>query len=559
MRFLLTFITALILVAAPASAEEVLVTTKVARVELHPDGARIFRSFELDLPAGRHRLEFRDISDSQYGFDLSQIGSLEISLGGADATIIGFSFKQDGLKPSPLVESVESQRALDDFKAAQQVVWNLEGRQSDLGAEIKAAKAQLAYLDSIRVNRPAKGEAAPITATDISANTATIGQEYLGALRTIQKAEQAIGEMEIELARARSEAASARIYWDSFESRRSDDFAVYYEVDLASAYAGAGTISTLSDEAGWKANYELRLTQNGASGTAIIQRKALIVNGTGSNWSDVQATLSTARIDVETATYDPTTRIGRVFNKPKPKKTASRSASQPVMEPTVMVEDSSSTGMLDSEPPTLKGQVLEFSLPRPLSAKAESVGFVWLDQLNLDVDLSLKIVPSFDENAFLIARLRNTTSGPVLPGSVFIYRDGAYIGEGQISAVGIGEEFELSFGEYDGIEVNRDLVEKFDSDIGIISSTNKRVLRYRTTITSNLGFSMPVRVLGNVPVSETEELKIRMLANPQPTQTDVDGKRGVVAWEFDLPSGSTKRIDLGYDAQWPPDMDFTIR
>ncbi|NOX73826.1 MAG: DUF4139 domain-containing protein, partial [Alphaproteobacteria bacterium] len=315
----------------------------------------------------------------------------------------------------------------------------------------------------------------------------------------------------------------------------------------------------------WQAEYELYLTQDGATGQAVLQRKALIENSSISYWSGVEAVLSTARISVETKTRDPHPQVGSVAKKPPLDRRASSeegaaSVLAPQMEPQVMVEDSSRrTVFLTGSPPVLKGQVLEFSLPKRFTAKPNSLGYVWLDQINLDVALSAKIVPAYRQSAFLIARLRNSTNGPILPGSVFIYRDGAYIGEGQISAVGIGEEFELSFGEYDGIEVTRDLVEKFDSDIGIISSTNKRVLRYRTTITSNLGFSMPVRVLGSVPVSETEELKIRMLANPKPTETDVDGKRGVVAWEFNLQAGSTKRIDLGYDAQWPPDMDFTIR
>jgi hypothetical protein len=48
--------------------------------------------------------------------------------------------------------------------------------------------------------------------------------------------------------------------------------------------------------------------------------------------------------------------------------------------------------------------------------------------------------------AFLIAKLKNTSGGPLLPGSIQISRDGVYIGQGNMPAIGIGEEIELSLG-----------------------------------------------------------------------------------------------------------------
>jgi hypothetical protein len=108
--------------------------------------------------------------------------------------------------------------------------------------------------------------------------------------------------------------------------------------------------------------------------------------------------------------------------------------------------------------------------------------------------------------AFLIAKLKNTSGGPLLPGSIQISRDGVYIGQGNMPAIGIGEEIELSLGEYDGIEMRRDVAEKIDGDVGIISSSNRQVLRHRTTIASHLTFDLPVRVLDSIPVSEQEDL-----------------------------------------------------
>ena len=36
-----------------------------------------------------------------------------------------------------------------------------------------------------------------------------------------------------------------------------------------------------------------------------------------------------------------------------------------------------------------------------------------------------------------------------------------------------------------------------------------------------------------------------------PSEKDVDDKRGVLAWEFDLPAGDSKTINLVHEIEWP--------
>ena len=52
----------------------------------------------------------------------------------------------------------------------------------------------------------------------------------------------------------------------------------------------------------------------------------------------------------------------------------------------------------------------------------------------------------------------------------------------------------------------------------------------------------PVRVMDLVPYSEQEELEITYTADPDVTEENVDGKRGVLAWDFDLEPGAKKEI-----------------
>ena len=57
-----------------------------------------------------------------------------------------------------------------------------------------------------------------------------------------------------------------------------------------------------------------------------------------------------------------------------------------------------------------------------------------------------------------------------------------------------------------------------------------------------------------MPFSEQENLQITYTANPAATETDVDGQRGVLAWEFDLGPGETHEINLTHTIRWPEGM-----
>ena len=62
-----------------------------------------------------------------------------------------------------------------------------------------------------------------------------------------------------------------------------------------------------------------------------------------------------------------------------------------------------------------------------------------------------------------------------------------------------------------------------------------------------------MRLIDRVPHSEQEELVITWEADVPPTQQNVDDKRGVMAWEFELLSGQSKDINLIHEITWPED------
>jgi uncharacterized protein (TIGR02231 family) len=150
-----------------------------------------------------------------------------------------------------------------------------------------------------------------------------------------------------------------------------------------------------------------------------------------------------------------------------------------------------------------------------------------------------------------VATLTNDGTEILLPGTAYLYRDGAMVGQTQLRALPPGGKTDLGFGAIDGIRLTRDMPERAEGDRGIISTSTQVEEKAVLEVENLTGESWPVRVLDMVPYSEQEELEITYSADPPETEADVDGKRGLLAWEFDLPAGEKKAIRLDSLMSWP--------
>ena len=69
----------------------------------------------------------------------------------------------------------------------------------------------------------------------------------------------------------------------------------------------------------------------------------------------------------------------------------------------------------------------------------------------------------------------------------------------------------------------------------------------------------PVRLMDLVPCSEQEDLEITFTADPAPSEENVEGQRGVLAWDFDLAPGEARSVTLTHALPGPGGMDLRSR
>ena len=165
-----------------------------------------------------------------------------------------------------------------------------------------------------------------------------------------------------------------------------------------------------------------------------------------------------------------------------------------------------------------------------------------------------------DPTAFLEASFKQTEDAPLLPGRVAIYRDGVFVGRGQMAAAGKDETVRLGFGADDKIKIERTVVKRNEGSAGLIVTTSKTDERaFKTTVRNGHDFPIRIAIEDQLPVSENEDIQVEMLpSTTAPTATNLRDKRGVLEWAFEAKAGEVRDINFAWRVRWPKDKGVVM-
>jgi predicted secreted protein len=115
-------------------------------------------------------------------------------------------------------------------------------------------------------------------------------------------------------------------------------------------------------------------------------------------------------------------------------------------------------------------------------------------------------------------------------------------------------ETDVGFGAIETLRVKREMPKRAGGETGVFTSANQQTESAVITVENTGSEAWPVRILDQVPYSEQDDLEIEVSASPEPTETDIEGQRGILAWEFDLAAGGKETITLEHTMTWPEGM-----
>ena len=525
----------------PAVADQIFATSKITAVTIYPQGAQITRDVSFTAPAGAHDLLITDLP-AETAPDLIRLASDSASLG-------AFSLRTDRLPPRDDVVSPEMAAAKTAVEAAEATVRTAQGVIDAINARVEAADAQAGYL------RGVKSEGDTATADGLKGIAAMIGAEVLAARQAALLAQTALpaavkayDDAQKVLTKAQDAQAALLQGDDSY-------VALAVAVNLAAAGETRLTVTHFVYEASWQPVYDVMLVRN-APASLTLNRGVLVSQYSGEDWAGVALTLSTARPSEQSSPSDLWPELRQIYDPEALAKSDDRarlagtSDAMPEMmaEPVMEMAPAPVTTAMTS----FQGDTVIYSYPTAvnIASGVENLRLA-LDALPLTPKIYAQAVPRFDRTAFLMASFVNDTGEIILPGPASLFSDGTLKGGTQLEGIAAGDKAELAFGAIDGLRLTRDMPTRAQGDRGILT-TSTQIEETAVLKLENLTAEVwPVRLLDLIPYSEQEDLEITYTADPAPTESDVKGQRGILAWEFDMAAGETRTVTLNQLISWP--------
>jgi uncharacterized protein (TIGR02231 family) len=531
--------------AAPAWAADIDATSAVDAVTVYPDGASVTRLITLDLPSGDNTLVAKDFPLTLDPSSLRVEGEA-----GAKLTIGAIDTRPPRAAPPVNLPELDKRiEALKDERA------NLDGA-------INAAAARRKFAERFAEASPAglgeKGEARPIA--EWRTAFAAVADEVASADTAIRDAERKQRDIDRDIARLEQDRA------------QKPPSKLEVRIDLATAAATKATlrVTYAVRNARWAPLYDARLDTGAKDRKPALElvRRAEITQRTGEDWSNVALAVSTVRTARGGSAPELNSLIVQYPQPPRQMGAAGKVSDMAQLR-TMQVP------MPSAAPPEQLDKVAEeqqasvevggfqvtFKIPGRVSLGAsEGAKSLRVSTATIVPDLAVRSAPVRDPTAFLEASFKQSEDAPLLPGGVAIYRDGVYVGRGQMAAAGKDETVRLGFGSDDKVKIERTVVKRNEGSAGLIVATSKTDERsFKTSVRNGHDFPIKIAIEDQLPVSENEDIVVEMLpATTPPTTTNLRDRRGVLEWAFEAKPGEVRDIVFAWRVRWPKDKGVVM-
>jgi uncharacterized protein (TIGR02231 family) len=516
----------------------------IVAVTVFTDRARVTRRGMARLAPGEHSLTIEGLPTTL------EADSVRASGRGAGITILGAEVATLFVTRPPealvadlqrqLEQLQESDRALADGDAveAERIEFLRTLRASggaDLAKGLAYGRASIETIESLAGYLAREIEAA-------QARRRAIGQQRRDLAR------------EIEAVRARLNQVQHGQQQERREIRVAVEATAEVELDLEVTYAVWG--------ASWEPSYDIRLA---ADGGVTLSYLAQVRQQTGEDWPAVQLALSTARpaVSVTIPELHPW-----YIDIPRPKPPpmpmmAMRTMAAPAAAPQAAgAADMEMMALMDEAPPpaakvaeaTIEsgGAAVTYRVARPVAVPSDgSPHRTAVTTLDLGARLDYVTAPKIAAEAYLRARIKNSSAFVLLPGWANIFHDADFVGRTHLETIAPNEEFEAQLGVDDRVKVERELSGR-TVDKTLIGNTRRTQFAYTITLTNLLATPARVTVLDQLPVARHEAIKVKLQDTaPRPAEhSDLN----ILTWELELKPQEKRTLFFAFTVEHPRDM-----
>lgn len=523
---LLTFI------APSAAADDIAVGAHIDEVKVYAQGAAVTRRAQIAIPAGSHRLMFRDLPATLDADTLRiSVASREVRLGAVEVEAITL---KDYVSP----QERELRGRLEKLADERTVIQD----------EIATAETQLKLLDSLAAT-PAGGDSKPAVDAANLGSVLTTMSSAAGAARA------RIRDAKIRQRALEREAEKLNADLQKIATARKQTFEVRASIDAAAAVDAGVAIEYTTEDAGWRWVYEGRLDTQARRVT--LARQASVAQSSGEDWSRATLTLTTANPSEDVATPQAASLFldleeDEVYEK---RAMAAPAQADDLMQEVVV------TGQRRIAAVSATDYLVEYRIPGRVSVASDGEPRLYpVAEEQVAVSLLARVIPAASRSAYLEALFKYEADVPMQGGELQLYRDGAFVGLAAIEALLPGADVRLPFGADERIQVQVRDEPKQSGEKGVVSKTRIEEHRQRFEATNYHSIPITIEVVDRIPVSENKEVRVDVLKGATPaSEKDLDGKAGVLMWRTETKSRETTTVRHYYSVRYPADRELSRR
>ena len=556
-RVLAHALAAFALTVLPLAAAEVPGTSAITAVTVFPRGAEVTRTAQLKIAQGEHVLVFNDLpaqaiegsirveGRSTGRLDMGSVDTRRVKIPRMDPT----TSQSERRKLELAIEQLQDERAL-------------------VAAEVEAAEAQKSFIEALTA-LPKRPDPLPGQSAAGQPDWGSLFGLIGGRLAEAEKARLAAGVKVREFDRRIADLEKALSSLAPVEDARTE---VRVHVTAAAALEASLLVRYQVPSASWQSVYDARL-MTGARNVApslLLVRRAAVQQRTGEDWREVALTLSTTRPSSgASAPALPPVTVDFAPEAPPPRPVAVAPQASPAPASRARKLSAEGAGARDdgeADRVQAQGVAVEeqrasvettafqalFTLPGTVTVLTTGEAKrAQIDDARVEPTIVVRAVPRLQARAFLYAKVTMPKTTAYLPGPASLFRDGTYVGTGQLPLIAPGQEHEIGFGTDDSVRVRYATIEDKRGESGLISSSLTDTRSFRITVKNLHERAISLSVLDHVPTSKQQDIKVEMTGKTPPTRRDIDDKRGVLAWEAILQPDEERQIEFGYRISWP--------
>lgn len=545
--FALLLSSALVVLPVMSAAETFQLQSRISEVIVYPQGAKVTRVADYEIPAGSHQLQVLDLPQNIF------LERVRAKLTGAKLGAV--SLRDDFVPPVARVEDAVRAAAKVRLEETVEALAQHRDEIRSLQLTREAAETAIGFLRGLGEGEALEGAGAE----ELRQIARMMGEETLAAREAVLAAEAEIRQLNRDLPDLEQAVKAAQQALAALSPRPVAVTAVDVSAQAEGPQTGQLRISYFVGNAGWQPVNDAFLDLEAAQ--LVLERGAMVAQYSGENWDGVSLTLSTSQPSGEVAPSEVYADYRELVDPARFRASAKVMSEAPVAG--MMADSIAEEPMMEAmAAPVIAapveiagGLILSYPYPEAVSvvSGAEAAKLA-LGALRFDAEVEAVAAPLFDQSAFLTARFTNDSGEEILPSEdTLLHLDGEMVGATRFAMLPQGAEARLPFGPIEGLQLTRN-VTRNQGDRGILTKSNERVENIRIGVENLTDRAWSVRLVDRVPYGEQEDLQITWSALPEPSEKDVDGKQGVLAWTFELPAGKDKTIKLDQRLSWPEEM-----